>query len=126
MFVSISVPIFPSEDPEKVKNAVLNIFPNAVLEVTEKRMEGTSPDIDRFKQKIRSQKILDTSRSVMIKGQRGNRTTINLNKQVALAGTVSYTEERTILGAIKVTIEDDDILAFIDRTAPNTVEGEEV
>ena len=127
MLVSIFVQIYPSEDPEKVMTAVMNIFPDAMLETTEKKIHGFSPNLDRFGERIRQQKILDSARSTMIKGQRGDdKIIINLNKQVAFANKISFTEERTILGSIKVTIEDDDILGLIDRTAPKTVDGEEV
>ena len=126
MFVRVSVPVFPSEDPKKVEQAVRNIFPDAVLEVEDGRMEGTA-DLDHFSNLIRRQKILDTARSVMFKGQRGeDRTVFSMNKQVAFAGKISFTEERTILGAIRVTVEDDNVAAFIDMIAPNTVDGEEV
>jgi predicted RNA binding protein with dsRBD fold (UPF0201 family) len=63
---------------------------------------------------------------VLFKGVRGNRTTIHLNKQVATVGKVSFTEPRTILGTIEVTIEDEDLELLIDRVAPETVDGEEL
>lgn len=126
MIVRISAPIYPSEDPEKVKDAVLRIFPTAILEISEKGVDGTSEDLDNFRIQIRKQKILDTARSVMLKGQTEGRTTFRMNKQVASVGKISFTEERTILGSIKATVEDDDIFQLIDDIAPNTVDGEEI
>ena len=41
-------------------------------------------------------------------------------------GKVSFIEPKAILGTIKVTIEDDDIIGLIDKVAPETVDGEEV
>ncbi|MDR2846265.1 MAG: hypothetical protein LBV63_03185, partial [Candidatus Methanoplasma sp.] len=79
-----------------------------------------------FSKLIRKQKILDSARGVLFKGVRGNRTTIHLNKQVATVGKVSFTEPRTILGTIEVTIEDEDLELLIDRVAPETVDGEEL
>lgn len=126
MDVRISAPVFPSEDPEKVKEAILRIFPDAVLEVTERDIEGTAESIDNFKLQIRKQKILDTARKILLKGQSDDRTVFRMNKQVAYAGKISFTEERTILGAIRVTIEDSDLSVLIDKVAPNTIDGEEV
>ena len=80
----------------------------------------------REQKAARKQKILDTTRSVMIRGKRGDRTRFFLNKQVAFVGKISFCEEKTILGTIKVLVIDDDIDALIDRVAPVTVDGEEV
>ena len=124
--IEITCPVYPSEDPEKVRTAVLKVFPDAVLEESEEGFKGTSNNLDRFSKQIRKQKILDTTRSVLIHGKRGDRTRFFLNKQVAFVGKISFCEERTILGTIKVVIIDDDIDGLIDRVAPVTVDGEEV
>jgi predicted RNA binding protein with dsRBD fold (UPF0201 family) len=123
--VWIFCPVCPSEDQEKVRDAVLNIFPGASLERTEHGFEGKA-DTDRFYDLIRKQKILDSTRSTMFKGARGNRIVIHLNKQVAVVGKVSFTDPKTILGTLQVTMETDDPEALIDRIAPRTVDGEEV
>ncbi len=123
--VKVFCPVNPSEDPEKVKAAVLSIFPDAELEEGGKGFEGTA-SLDRFSKLIRRQKILDATRAVMISNIRGNRTRMNLNKQVATVGKVSFADPRPVLGAIEVSVEDDDIQALIDRVAPVTVDGEEV
>ena len=124
--IEISCPVYPSEDPEKVKSAILEIFPDAVLEEKDDEITGTTESLERFSKQIRKQKILDTTRSVMIHGKRGDRTRLFLNKQVAFVGKVSFCEEKTILGTMKVMIKDDDIEELIDRVAPVTVDGEEV
>lgn len=124
--VEISCPVYPSEDPEKVKTAILKVFPNAEIEETDNGFEAVSNDLDRFSKQIRKQKILDTTRSVMIRGKRGDRTRFFMNKQVAFVGKISFCEEKTILGTLKVVVIDEDIDALIDRVAPETVDGEEV
>jgi len=125
--ISVICPVFPSEDKEKVIRAVMNIFPDAVLDIQDNEMSATLDSMEHFGEQIRRQKILDTARSVMIKGRRNSeRTIFHLNKQAAYAGKISFVEERTILGTIKVTIEAEDITAFIELLAPNTVNGEEV
>ena len=124
--IEITCPVYPSEDPEKVKTAILKVFPNATLEESDMGIKGTTDDLDRFSKQIRKQKILDTTRSVMLHGKRGDRTRIFLNKQVAFVGKVSFCEEKTILGTMKVVIIDEDIDGLIDKVAPVTVDGEEV
>ncbi|MGN0098681.1 MAG: RNA-binding domain-containing protein [Candidatus Methanomethylophilaceae archaeon] len=123
--VRISCPVNPSEDEEKVRSAVLSIFPDAELVLNDGRLEGEAT-LDRFSKAIRRQKILDATRAVMIMNSRGNITRLSLNKQVATVGKVSFADKRPVLGAIEVTIEDDDLMALIDRVAPITVDGEEV
>ena len=123
--VRISCPVNPSEDEEKVRSAVLSIFPDAELSLNDGRLEGEAT-LDRFSKAIRRQKILDATRAVMIMNSRGNTTRLSLNKQVATVGKVSFADKRPVLGAIEVTIEDDDRMALIDRVAPITVDGEEV
>ena len=124
--IEISCPIYPSEDPEKVREAILKVFPDADLEMSEDDITGTTGSIERFSKQIRKQKILDTTRSVLIHGKRGDRTRFFLNKQVAFVGKISFCEEKTILGTIKVVITDDDLDDLIDKVAPVTVDGEEV
>lgn len=123
--VRISCPVNPSEDEEKVRSAVLSIFPDAELVLNDGRLEGEAT-LDRFSKAIRRQKILDATRAVMIMNSRGNTTRLSLNKQVATVGKVSFADKRPVLGAIEVIIEDDDLMALIDRVAPITVDGEEV
>ena len=120
-----SCPVNQSEDEEKVRSAVLSIFPDAELSLNDGRLEGEAT-LDRFSKAIRRQKILDATRAVMIMNSRGNTTRLSLNKQVATVGKVSFADKRPVLGAIEVTIEDDDLMALIDRVAPITVDGEEV
>ena len=126
--VKLYCPVYPSEDPEKVKTAILKIFSDAVLEVSESEIKGTTDNLNKFARQIRKQEILDTTRALLLKGMRGNtdRTLIRLNKQVAFMGLISFSEERTILGTIKVIIEDDELEALIQNVAPETVDGEEV
>lgn len=125
--VKIVCPVFPSEDPDKVKSAIEKIFPDAEFGETEDGYECTAPTLDNFSRLIRKQKILDATRSQMMRGlRRTGKVTLNLNKQVAFMGKISFCEGRIILGTIKVIIESDDLEGLIDRIAPETVDGEEV
>ena len=125
--VSIVCPVYPSEDPEKVRSAIEKLFPDVVIEEDDDGFFGTCGSLDVFSQRIRKQKILDATRSVLSHGRKGpDRTVFHLNKQVAFMGKVSFSEPKAILGTIRVTVEDVDISALIDTVAPETVDGEEV
>ncbi len=121
----IFCPVNPSEDPDKVRAAVESIFPDAELERDEKGFFGTAT-LDTFSKAIRRQRILDAVRGVMLSNRKGSSTRMSLNKQVATVGKVSFADRNPVLGAIEVTVRDDDIEALIDRVAPMTVDGEEV
>ena len=128
--VRIFCPVNPSEDEEKVKSAVLSIFPDAELELGERVFEG-SGSLDKFSRLIRKQKILDATRGVLLANLRGDHTFMNLNKQVATVGKHGLDRElniddlstKEIAGRTKIrkTLE-----ALIDKVAPMTVDGEEV
>ena len=124
--VTISCPVNPSEDPEKVRSAIQAIFPDAELELGENGFLGTAPSLDSFGRLIRRQRILDAARAVLIANMRGHRTRLSLNKQVATVGKISFADRNPVLGAIEVSVEDDDLVSLIDRVAPMTVDGEEV
>lgn len=123
--VTIECTVNPSEDPEKVGAAVMSIFPDAELERTDSGFKGCAT-LNHFSKQIRKQKILDATRGVMLKNRRGDKTWVNLNKQVATVGKVSFVDKNPVLGAIEVCIEDEDIEGLIDIVAPVTVDGEEV
>jgi uncharacterized protein len=126
MTVEITCPVFPSEDPNKVRTAMERIFPDAEITESDDRLIGKTDNLDHFGRQIRKQRILDTARSVMLRGKRGDVTRFFLNKQVAYVGKISFCEEKTILGTMKVVVTDDGLDAVIDRVAPVTVDGEEV
>jgi len=124
--VEVTCPVFPSEDPDKVRVAMERIFPDIEIEETEGGLSGRTDNLDRFSKQIRKQRILDTTRSVLIRGRRGNVTRFFLNKQVAFVGKISFCEEKTILGTMRVVVQDDEMDALIEDVAPETVDGEEV
>jgi len=118
--------LFPTEDLDKVRRALLNVFPDALVEEYEGGLIARSGSLARFKELIRNQRILDSTRSALLRATSGSETRFQLNKQVAYVGKISFTEGSMALGSIEVSIESDDILSLIDEVAPVTVGGEEV
>jgi len=123
--IKILVDVKPTEDREKVLNAIKKIFGLdvsffKVLEQNESEyLEYNTSDIsslDRFKLKIRERNIQAHVRRQLERNLIGNRTTIYLNKQVAAVGKVSLCDNpyECPLGAIQLEIYAD-TLTELDR-----------
>jgi predicted RNA binding protein with dsRBD fold (UPF0201 family) len=125
--VTVTVPVRPTEDREKLIAAMRLIFPDGPVEETEGRVKIVSASLDNFSDMVRRQRILDATRATLRRNMSGGATAFGLNKQAAAVGRISFEEGRQPLGGINVTIETDDETAleqFIDRVAPRTVDGE--
>jgi predicted RNA binding protein with dsRBD fold (UPF0201 family) len=127
--VCVETEINLTEDEEKVKKAVANIFDNVSMEINPSyrgsvlsaEAKGRAALV-RFRNVLRSDRIRDAARKVFFGGIRGNAVSFCLNKQVAFAGHVSFSEEvaESPLGPIRVTIKCDDPRLLIDWLALRT------
>lgn len=118
--IVIRTPLFPTEDVEKVRGAILNIFPDAEINLVEDHLVGKAKSIERFAEILRDNKIRDAARSQILHGNRGGEAVFWLNKQVAAVGKVNFTGKNALLGAIEVHLFDDDIESLVDSIAPST------
>ncbi len=116
---------FPTEDPEKLRRALLNLFPQGEVEEHDDSIIARTDSGERLRQLIIDHHIRDTARSMMLCGRSGRVSRFRLNKQVAYVNKVSFVEGTPALGVIDVEIEDDDIDAAIDHLAESTVEVRE-
>ncbi|AEF95606.1 RNA-binding domain-containing protein [Methanotorris igneus] len=126
MIVKIKAKVKPTEDKGKVKRAILKIFPKAELEFNEEYnyWEGETKNVDRFKELLRSQAILDAARVVLEKGIVGDYTKFFINKQAAYVGSLNF--DRDVHGGIEVKIiaeENEDLMKIIKDIAPRTKNG---
>jgi len=127
--VCVETEINLTEDEEKVKKAVANIFDNVSMEINPSyrgsvlsaEAKGQAALI-KFRNVLRSDRIRDAARKVFFRGTRGNTISFCLNKQVAFAGHISFSEEvaESPLGPIRVTIKCDDPKLLIDWLALRT------
>ena len=136
--VEVSVPIHPTESPQKVEKAVLNIFSDIDIKVDNDSITGQGgfESLRHFHNLLRSQKILDTARTRLYNGIYGDRESdtadtlaITLNKQAAFVGKIGFVDNFSdSLGEITVEISatdiDADIYRLIDWLAPQTSHGE--
>ena len=118
--VMATAKVFPTEDPGKVRQALLNLFPGADLVEGECGMTASTTDLSHFMELVRRQRILDAMRATLLRGIEADSITFSLNKQAAFVGKISMVEGNVPLGAIIVTIQDEDLSSLIDRVAPTT------
>jgi predicted RNA binding protein with dsRBD fold (UPF0201 family) len=127
--VRMETEVNPTEAEEKVKMAVANLFGNiptrtkpsyngSVLTAEAKGLEA----LVKLRNLLRMDRVRDAARKVFFAGIRGKTIGFCLNKQVAFAGHVSFSEEvaESPLGPIRVTIECENPRQLIDWLAPRT------
>lgn len=125
--VSIEVEVNPTEDLEKVKRAVANIFGSVTLQVKPRiwgqlltaKTQGTESLI-KLSNLLKREQILAAARKVLRSSINENTVTFYLNKQVAYAGHVSFSQKtaESPLGPITVKIKCSDPRKLINWLAP--------
>ncbi|UCF45396.1 MAG: hypothetical protein JSW44_01820, partial [Candidatus Bathyarchaeota archaeon] len=127
--ICIETEINLTESEEKVKKAVANLFGNISAEVIPSfkgsilKAEAKGQEaLIKLRNLLRSDRIRDAARKALFEGTRGQIIGFCLNKQVAFAGHVSFSEEvaESPLGPIRVTIECKIPRQLIDWLAPQT------
>ena len=127
--VKIEVDVNPTEDLEKVKKTVANVFGNVEFEVKPQergslliaQAKGRS-GLAKFYNLLRRERIRDATRGVLFEGLSKKAITFCLNKQVACAGHISFSKlvGESPLGPIKVRISCDEPRELIEWLAPKT------
>lgn len=115
--IKVTTRCFPTEDRTKVVGAILSLFPDFVPQGDDP-VTGTARSTEQFAELLKKQRIRSAARAVMRKSISGNTIRFTLNKQVATAGKVSFSEETHALGDVEVVITSDDIERTIDEIAP--------
>ena len=118
-----------TESEEKVRTAVANLFAGLPIvvnsshdgSVLEAKVKGQDALI-KFRNLLRNDRIRDAARRALLKSTKNGAVVFCLNKQVAFAGHISFSEEiaESPLGPIKVTVECDDPRKLVDWLAPRT------
>ena len=117
--IQIFCEINPSEDPEKVRLAVSNVFPDIELEVSDSNVVGETNNIQILSQiskSIHEKNTKNTYQRILKKNNDGSSTWFYLNKQAAFVNTVALCSEanESSLGPIKVILRSNDIQQIID------------
>jgi len=130
--VYVEAEVNPTEDVEKVRMAVENVFGNVEFEVKPQkrgsilvgRMKGLD-GLTKLQNLLRRERIRDAARGALFEGLSGKSIVFYLNKQVAYVSHVSFSkpEAESPLGPIKVQVQCDDPRELIDWLAPRTVKS---
>ena len=112
--IQIFCEINPSEDPEKVKLAINNIFPDLTLEITDTEITGKSNNLQVLSQILKSihkNNIKKTYQRILKNNINSDSSWFYLNKQAAFVNTVALCNEanESSLGPIKVILRSNDI-----------------
>jgi len=106
--------VYPTENEENVKAAVNNVLDNAAITIKPSLKGSTltatakgQDSLIKLRNMFHNDRIRDAARRLLFKSIRGNMISFCLNKQVAFAGHVSFSEEtgESPLGPIKISIE---------------------
>jgi len=124
----------PTEDVEKVKQAILRIIePEDIVVEGEdyRRIVATASSLEslqKLRWMLRAERILDAARGAMRKGVEPGRLTFYLHKQALYNGRLSFIsgDFESPLGAVRVVIEHPEPRRVIDWLAPPTVRGRPV
>jgi predicted RNA binding protein with dsRBD fold (UPF0201 family) len=127
--IRMETEINQTEAEEKVKLAVANLFGNIPTQ-TKPSYKGSiliaeangQEVLVKLRNLLRNDRVRDAARKVFFSGIRGKTISFCLNKQVAFAGHVSFSEEVTEspLGPIRVIIECENPRQLVDWLAPKT------
>jgi len=127
--VYVETEVNPTESEEKVRAAVNNVLSNATVTVKPGGRgsllvaEAKGQDsLLNLRNMMRNDRVRDAARRFLFKAIRGNTIRFYLNKQVAFAGHVSFSEEtaESPLGPISFKIKTDNAEQLIDWLAEKT------
>ena len=106
--IHLGAKVYPTEDTENVRKAILNLFPEAEITIDENKIVASTLNMDYFIQRIGEQKIRDSTRVILMKSIRGSAIKFQLNKQAAFVGKVNFSQGDSILGDIEIHIKTDE------------------
>lgn len=122
--ITIKTSIKPSENQEKIEQAVKNLFPEIEIEKNDYLIgKGSGLDcLENLKNKLGLQSIRDSARRELKKGKKGEEIKFLLNKQAATVDKINFTNGEAPLGPIEVSIKSNDPESLIDYLAPSQKE----
>ena len=120
--IQVFCEINPSEDLEKIKTSIFNLFPDLKIKIQENRLSGSSNDIELLSKVIKSIKNRQTvsvlSR-IMKTNMAENSTWFYLNKQAAFVDVIALCNDadESALGPIKIVLNSNNIEEIIENLA---------
>ena len=127
--VYVETEVNPTESEEKVRVAVNNVLSNATV-IVKPGGKGSllvaeakgQDSLLNLRNMMRNDRVRDAARRFLFKAIRGKTIRFYLNKQVAFAGHVSFSEEtaESPLGPISFKIKTDNAEQLVDWLAEKT------
>ena len=120
---SITIQVFceinPSEDIEKIKTVIFNLFPELKIKIEGNTISGNSNDLELLSKvlaSIQNRKIKNVFLRILNSNIIDNSTWFYLNKQAAFVNVVALCNEadESALGPVKVVLESNDIEETIE------------
>lgn len=122
--LKVEAPVNPSEDPQKVIDAIANVVERCSPEFrygsrVVGRAAGSEPLWVLYEQ-VRSRSAMGVLRRTLLDNRAGDSTWFLLNKQAATAGIAAVIDEEqeSPLGPIRVTISCEELDSLIDWLVP--------
>ena len=117
--IQIFSSVNPSENPEKVKKAILNTFPNSSVEYEKFSIHSQSNNLqslEKIYETIHSRQSQKVYRRTLEKNLKNDTTWFYLNKQAAFVEKIVICEEseESPLGPIKIILTSSNIDGIID------------
>ena len=111
--------INPSEDPEKIKQALSNVLVDIDITINKESMKATSANLESLQkiyESIHSHQSANAYRRQLNQNLNANSSWFYLNKQAAYANVVALCSEsdESPLGPIKIILNSSDIDTIID------------
>ncbi len=121
--VRVECRVYPSEDPDKVINAVKNVISNCTPELRNSRLVAVAKSAEALGtiyEQVRSRQAMGVLKRALLYNMISNSTWFYLNKQAAYAGTIAICgeEAESPLGPIKVTISSSKLDRIISWLVP--------
>ncbi|HYB76062.1 MAG TPA: RNA-binding domain-containing protein [Nitrososphaerales archaeon] len=119
--VTLEAFVSPSEDTEKVMDALRNVLGGSPAQASEegRMVRLVSEDagaLDLLRNQLRDRRIRGAARRVLMSGLEGDLASLMLNKQAAVVGVVALcsSPDQSPLGPIYAKLESEDISGVID------------
>ena len=121
--LKVEAAVQPSEDPQKVIDAVQSVIDCSPEFRYGSRVVGTASGIEALYlvyEQVRSRSAMGVLRRMLVDNRAGDSTWFFLNKQAATSGIAAVIddEQESTLGPIRVTISCEDLNMVVDWLVP--------
>lgn len=110
-----SARIFPTEDPLMVSRTITNLFPEAVVSVSDDKVSATIPVINNLAKLLLDQKTRYAFLDALREACDDNHFSLRLNKQAASVSRVNIVDEPKPLGWLEFSGEVEDPVSYFEK-----------